>query len=166
MGKTLSYQHSKLNDSKGWSLTWKGTDQDFESVMATLAKGFGVAGNVPEYLLQNGFSQAMQDSVAGKVNNDEGPAKLAEYLNGKFKKIVDGDIHSRGPRVDEATKFAREVLASKFKDLDKDQFNAKVAAFVEKNKAKIEKELAARKASLAAFEVDESDLPTAKKAKK
>jgi hypothetical protein len=161
MGKTLSYNHSKLINSKGWSLDWVGTDEAFNSTMAALAKGFGVEANVPEYLLQNGFSQAMQDSIAGKVLTDGG--NLGEYLDAKFTKIKTGDLHSRGQRVDEVTKFAREFLVKKLKGLDKDASAKLVAQFVEKNRDKIEMELASRKARLETFELSDADVTPKKK---
>ena len=161
MGKTLSYNHSKLNNSKGWSLDWTGNDETFNSTMAALAKGFGVEANVPEYLLQNGFSQAMQDSIAGKVLADGG--NLGEYLDAKFTKIKTGDLHSRGQRVDDVTKFAREFLVKKLKGLDKDASAALIAAFVEKNRDKIEMELASRKARLVDFELSDADVTPKKK---
>jgi len=164
MAKTLSYKNSKANNSKVWSLTWQGNDEQFSGVMAELALGFGVAANVPEYLLQNGFSQAMQDSIAGK-KLAEGVESLEGYLNKKYQRLVDGEFATRGPRVDPVTRFAREAVSAKFPKLEGDAYSAKVAEFITKHRAKIEAELA-RRAEFDPFDDSDAEIVTPKKAKK
>jgi len=165
MAKTLSYQHRDASDSKTWSISWQGTDEGFESLAAKLAEGFGVAGNVPEFLLTNGFRQAMQDSIAGK-KKAEGVDSLEAYLDSKLQKIVTGTFGTRGPRIDPVTKFARDAVSSKHPKLEGEAFDAKVESFIAKHRVKIEAELARR----AEFELSDDDdseiVVTPKKAKK
>ena len=164
MAKTLSYQHRDASDSKTWSISWQGTDEGFESIAAKLAEGFGVAGNVPEFLLTNGFRQAMQDSIAGK-KKAEGVDSLEAYLDSKLQKIVTGTFGTRGPRIDPVTKFARDAVSAKFPKLEGEAFDSKVESFVAKHRVKIEAELKRRNE----FDLpDDSDdeIVTVKKAKK
>lgn len=134
------------------------------------------------YLLQYGFSQSMQDCIAGLAKAkkaeleetddfksgkltpdgvaDEVTLAIMAQLEKRMTAIREGTIGIRAPGVakDPLSSLAREqvraALAKKGVKVEKDKLAELVAAHVEKNRAKLEAELARRAEEAVEVEID------------
>lgn len=117
------------------------------------------------YLLQYGWAQSLQDSIAGlakKVEAENGDVEQAidGQLNKRLDAILSGTISSRGtgeardPLKAIANGMIRKALALKGAKVDKDKFAALVNQLLETNRPKVEAELARQKAEAQDVELD------------
>lgn len=153
------------------------TDRLEEDLVAgavkVLAQGFGVAEKSILYLLQNGWSQSLQDSFAGPrakaIKDGEDEDSVNEVILGAVKKRVDsirdglltaGSGHGRDPIRSVGLQMLQDHLARKGKAVPKDKTKRAemLDAWINQKRPEIEAEIARRrKAKLEEADIDDLD---------
>lgn len=116
-----------------------------------------------EYLLQYGFAQSLQDSIAGlakrvEAENGDVDQAIDGQLNKRLDAIVAGTIgvrsigEARDPLKAVANGMVRKALSAKKLKVDKDKFAELVSKLLETNREKVQAEYDRQKAE--AIDVD------------
>ena len=130
--------------------------------LQTLADALGINIKSVGYLLQNGWSQSLQDSYAGPrakaIKDGESESRVLEVilacLQKRTKAIRDGALSAtpgggRDPIKSVGLQMLESFVASKNKSMprDKDKRAALLDSYIKQNRAAIDAEIAKRKAA-------------------